>query len=160
MFDIIVTLRLKEPGHCVMDKAYVIIWRNNATKKAPLGTIEFDILEPSEGKTLDIPAYVEAVVGPTPGVPRLMYTISNPFNETVDIVNVSFRVPGIKIIDSGPREIPPKGIVNFTVTLTNISKPNDLYVIKPLIVYRVREKRYSMPAPPCYRITIPENLKP
>lgn len=138
-----------------MNKTYVVIWRNNITKKIPMGIIEFNILEASEEKTLTIPAYVEAFVGSNSLVPRLMYTISNPFEEAVEIVNVSFRVPGLRIVDFEPREIPPRGVVNFTVTLTNTTKLNNLYIIKPLIVYKVGKEEYRMPAPPCYYITLP-----
>ncbi|WP_048149260.1 hypothetical protein [Palaeococcus ferrophilus] len=155
-FVMSIALRLKEPGRCVMDKAYLEVRRGESLKKAPLGRVEFDVMEPSGEQTLGVPTYVEASRGSTPSMPRLVYTLSNPFDERVEIVNVTFDVPGLGVEGFDPRDVHPGGEANLTVRLTNTGELNDLYVIRPLIVYKVNGKTYSMPAQPYYYITLPD----
>ena len=151
-----VALRLKKAGRCVMDNAYLEVRQDNLIRKVSLGSVEFEVMKPPEEKVLRVPSAVEASIGPKPSIPRLMYTISNPLNETVEIINVSFSVPGLKVSSFGPRVIAPGETVNFTVTTTNTSELNDLYVIKPLIVYRIGDETRVMPLGAFYYATLPD----
>ncbi|CAB50406.1 hypothetical protein [Pyrococcus abyssi] len=156
---ITVTLRLKKIGRCIMDNAYLEVWQGNSLKKVPLGSIEFEIIKPAEERGLKILSHIGALIGPEPSVPRLMYTILNPFNETVEILNVTFNVPGLKVSSFEPKVIGPGESVNFTVRIVNTSKLNDLYVIKPLIVYQMGNKTNIMPLEVFYHATIPDEKR-
>ena len=151
-----VRLTLKKPGRCVMRNAYLEIQQDNFTKRVPLGRVEFNILEPMEGKSLKIKSYIGGSVGPEPSVPTLMYSLLNPFNESVEILNVTFDIPGLQISNFEPKEIPAGKTVNITVTIANTTELGDLYVIRPLIIYRVGEETRVMPAETYHYATIPD----
>ncbi|AFK21612.1 hypothetical protein [Pyrococcus sp. ST04] len=155
--EIVVSVKvtLKESGHCIMKDAYLEIKEGNQTKKVSLGNVEFEILEPTNKKSLKIKSYIGGSVGPEPSIPTLMYTLFNPFNESVEILNVTFDIPGLQISNFKPREIPPGKTVNLTITLVNTTELGNLYVIKPLIVYRVGEEIQVIPAETYYYATIP-----
>ncbi|AEC52307.1 hypothetical protein PNA2_1392 [Pyrococcus sp. NA2] len=144
--SISILLRLKKAGKCTLKNAYLEIRQGNFTRKASLGEIEFTILNPSE-RNLKVIASIEASIGSEPAVPKLMYTILNPLNESVEIVNVTFRVPGLKVLDFEPKEIPPGKTANLTVIIENTSELNELYIIKPLLIYKIgrREEIEEMP---------------
>jgi len=154
-----VRLILKEPGRCVMKNAYLEIQQENYTERVPLGRIEFDILEPARNNSLRITSYVGGSIGPEPAVPTLMYTILNPFNKSVEILNVTFNIPGLKVSNFESMEILPEKTINLTIAITNTTKLGNLYIIRPLIVYRVGTETQVMPAETYLYATVPDENK-
>nr|CCE70498.1 TPA: hypothetical protein PAB1650.1n [Pyrococcus abyssi GE5] len=49
----------------------------------------------------------------------------------------------------------PGKTLNFTVIIKNTSELNDLYIIKPLIVYKVGNETHVEPMEPFYYATPP-----
>ncbi|CAB49997.1 hypothetical protein [Pyrococcus abyssi] len=72
-----VALKIKEPGECSMNDAYLDILLENSSNRVPLGNVTFEILTPGD-RRLKIPSYVEASIGLEAVIPKMMYTIFQP----------------------------------------------------------------------------------
>lgn len=151
-----VNLKLRTPGRCIMDGTYLMIQRGNNIKRLPLGNITFEIYRKPTHPPLKIPSYIAASIGPEPSRPMLQYTLHNPFNESVEILDVVFEVPGLRVSKLQAPLIPPGGEANLTVITENTTRIGRLYIIRPIIIYKIGDQRYSMPAEAFYYATVPD----
>ena len=154
-----VRLKLKTPSRCIMNDTYLIVQRGNNTKIVPLGSIMFEIYRKPDYLPLKIPKYIIGSIGPEPSPPMLQYTLYNPFNDSVKILDVVFEVPGLKVLKFQAPVIPPHEEANLTIITENTTKMRELYIIRPLIVYEVDNQKYFMPAEAFYYATIPSENK-
>lgn len=122
-----------------------------------LGRVEFVILKP-EPERMVITQYIGGSSGSEP--PRKVlfsYTIFNPLSEPVEVLNVTFNLPDFRLEGFRPVKILPNQMANVTFTLVNTTKPGSLYVIRPILVYRVCSETHIMPAETYHVDTIPDD---
>ncbi len=152
-----IILTLGKPGRCVLDGAYVELLQGNRSKRVPLGRVEFVILKPEAERPV-ITRYISGFSGSEP--PRKVpfrYTLFNPLNEPVEVLNVTFNLSDFRLEGFRPVKILPNHMANITFTLVNTIKPGSLYVIRPILVYRVGSETHVMPAETYYLDTIPDD---
>jgi len=155
---IYVGLTLGKPGRCVVDGAYLELFRGNSSKRIPLGRIEAVILKPERKERLIITGYIGGSSGAEP--PRevlLRYTLVNPLSEPVDVLNVTFDLPDFRLEGFRPVRVLPNQVANVTFTLVNTTKLGSLYVIRPILVYKVDSEIHLMPAETYHLDTIPDD---
>ncbi|NJE60878.1 hypothetical protein [Thermococcus sp. 21S7] len=152
-----VTLTLGKPGRCVLNGAYVELLRGNRSKRVPLGRVEVVILRP-EPEMPVITQYIGGSSGSEP--PRevlFSYAILNPLSEPVEVLNVTFNLSDFRLESFRPVKILPNQMANVTFTLVNTTKLGSLYVIRPILVYRVGSETYLMPAETYHFDTVPDD---
>lgn len=154
-----VRLKLKTPGRCIMNDTYLIVQKGDIIKRIPLGNVTFEIYRKPDYPSLRIPKYIIGSIGPEPSSPMLQYTLYNPFNDSVKILDVIFEVPGLKVLKLQASVIPPHEEANLTIITENTREMAELYIIRPLIVYEVGNQKYFMPAKAFYYATIPSENK-
>jgi len=152
-----VGLTLRKPGRCVLNGVYVELLQGNHSTRMPLGRVEFVILNP-ESESPVITQYIGGSSGPEP--PRevlFSYAIFNPLNEPMEVLNVTFNLPDFRLEDFRQVKILPNQVANLTFTLVNTTKPGSLYIIRPILVYKVGSEIHLMPAETYHIDTVPDD---
>ncbi|RLF87631.1 hypothetical protein DRN82_07560 [Thermococci archaeon] len=144
-YKFIILLQLRKEGKCIADDAKFVLRSGNIEVKIPMRIVAYGVKE--SGK-LRVDTSKVAEIGSEGKLDgsRLEYEIYNPTNSTVYIKGVRVEIPGIRVVDFSPFEIPPKTsrVLTFALKDERSTKTNIVF-IRPLLLYTIDSKTIEMP---------------
>ncbi|ASJ16620.1 hypothetical protein A3L04_05820 [Thermococcus chitonophagus] len=140
----IILLQLKGEGKCTADAKFVLR-SGNVEVSMPIRIVAYGV---KKGSKLRVYTSKVAEIGSEGDLNGsiLEYEIYNPTNSSVYIRDVKIELPGIRIVNFSPIQIPPKTSRILTFILKD-DRPikTDIVLIRPLLLYSIGNETLEMP---------------